>query len=34
MGGGTDYICPADLPEETAKKVQEAALQAYRAAGV
>lgn len=20
MGGGTDYICPADLPEETAKK--------------
>ena len=26
MGGGTDYICPADLPEETAAKVQEAAL--------
>lgn len=34
MGGGTDYICPADLPEETAKKVQEAALQACHAAGV
>lgn len=34
MGGGTDYICPADLPEETTRKVQEAALQAYRAAGV
>lgn len=34
MGGGTDYICPADLPEETAAKVQEAALKAYRAAGV
>ena len=28
MGGGTDYICPADLPEETAAKVQEAALKA------
>lgn len=25
MGGGTDYICPADLPEETAANVQEAA---------
>ena len=34
MGGGTDYICPADLPEEIAAKVQEAALKAYRAAGV
>lgn len=34
MGGGTDYICPADLPEETAAKVQEAALKAYKAAGV
>ncbi len=34
MGGGTDYICPADLPEETAKKVQAAALAAYHAAGV
>ncbi len=28
------YICPADLPEETAAKVQEAALKAYKAAGV
>ena len=34
MGGGTDYICPADLPEETAANVQEAALKAYKAAGV
>lgn len=34
MGGGTDYICPADLPEETTRRVQEAAMQAYRAAGV
>lgn len=34
MGGGTDYICPADIPEETAAKVQEAALKAYNAAGV
>ena len=34
MGGGTDYICPTDLPEEIAAKVQEAALKAYRAAGV
>ena len=31
---GTDYIGPADLPEEIAAKVQEAALKAYRAAGV
>ena len=28
------HICPADLPEETAAKVQEAALKAYKAAGV
>ncbi|MDO4410641.1 MAG: D-alanine--D-alanine ligase [Akkermansia sp.] len=34
MGGGTDYICPAELPDEVAKQVQEAALQAYHAAKV
>ncbi len=34
MGGGTDYICPADIPDEVAQNVQAAALAAYRAAGV
>lgn len=33
-GGGTDYYCPADLSEETTRRVQEAALAAYRAAGI
>lgn len=32
--GGTDYFCPADLPDEVAAQVQRLALQAYRAAGV
>lgn len=31
LGGGTDYICPADLDEETTRAVQEAALAAYNA---
>jgi len=33
-GGGTDYHCPADLDEETTRRVQEAALAAHRALGV
>lgn len=33
-GGGTDYCCPAELSEETTKRVQDAALAAYRAAGI
>jgi len=32
--GGTDYFCPADLPAETTRRVQEAALAAHRALGV
>ncbi len=32
--GGTDYFCPADLPEATTRRVQEAALAAHRALGV
>ncbi|MCC8021608.1 MAG: D-alanine--D-alanine ligase [Akkermansia sp.] len=31
MGGGTDYICPADIPDSVALRVQEAALAAFRA---
>lgn len=34
LGGGTDYICPADLPEDVTIRVQEAALAAYKALGV
>ncbi|SHJ77627.1 D-alanine--D-alanine ligase [Rubritalea squalenifaciens DSM 18772] len=29
--GGTDYFCPADLDEETTRKVQEAAVAAHKA---
>lgn len=32
--GGTDYYCPADLPADVTKRVQELALKAYRAVGV
>ena len=31
---GSDYICPADISPEDTRAVQEAALAAYRAAGV
>jgi D-alanine-D-alanine ligase len=31
--GGTDYFCPADLPEEVTLAVQEQALMAHRAVG-
>jgi D-alanine-D-alanine ligase len=31
---GSDYYCPADLPEETTRRVQEAALAAHRALGI
>jgi len=31
--GGTDYFCPADLPEEVTLAVQEQALKAHRAVG-
>ena len=34
MGGGTDYICPADISKEATLAVQEAALAAYKAVGV
>ncbi len=34
MGGGTDYICPANISEEITRSVQEAALKAYKAVGV
>ncbi len=34
MGGGTDYICPADIPDDIAQNVQAAAMAAYQAAGV
>ncbi len=33
-GGGTDYICPADISEAATRKVQAAALRAHRALGV
>ena len=32
--GGTDYFCPADLPEEVTTAVQEQALKAHRSLGV
>jgi D-alanine-D-alanine ligase len=32
--GGTDYFCPADLPETVTRAVQEEALKAHRALGV
>jgi D-alanine-D-alanine ligase len=32
--GGTDYFCPADLPEAVTQAVQEEALKAHRALGV
>ena len=32
--GGTDYFCPADLPEEVTRAVQEAAVAAHRALGI
>ncbi len=34
QGGGTDYFCPADLPDEVTKAVQQAALEAHRCLGV
>lgn len=33
-GAGSDYYCPADLPEETTRRVQQAALAAHRALGI
>lgn len=33
-GGGSDYICPADISESATQKVQAAALRAHRALGV
>ncbi|WAC20377.1 D-alanine--D-alanine ligase [Luteolibacter sp. SL250] len=33
-GKGSQYICPADLDEETTRSVQEAALAAYKALGI
>jgi D-alanine-D-alanine ligase len=33
QGGGTDYICPADITEEETAVVQAAALAAYKAVG-
>nr|AIA11048.1 D-alanine--D-alanine ligase [uncultured bacterium] len=32
-GGAADHYCPADLPEETTRKLQELALKAHRALG-
>lgn len=32
--GGTDYFCPADLPDEVAERVREEALKAHRSLGV
>lgn len=32
--GGTDYYCPADLPDDVTAEVQRLALEAYRAAGI
>lgn len=34
LGGGTDYICPADLPDDVTARVQAEALAAYKALGV
>ena len=33
-GGGTDYFCPADLPEDVTRAVQEAAVAAHRSLGI
>ena len=33
-GGGTDYFCPADLPDDITQAVQEAAVAAHRALGI
>ncbi len=33
-GAGSDYYCPADLDEETTRRVQEAALAGHRALGI
>ena len=33
-GDGSDYFCPADLDEDTTRRVQEAALEAHRALGI
>lgn len=33
-GAGSDYHCPADLDEETTRRVQEAALAAHRSLGI
>lgn len=33
-GGGTDYFCPADLPEEVTAAVQDAAVAAHRSLGI
>jgi D-alanine-D-alanine ligase len=33
-GGGTDYFCPADLPDDITKAVQEAAVAAHNALGI
>ncbi len=32
--GGTEYICPAELPDDVTKAVQDAALAAHRALGI
>lgn len=32
--GGTDYFCPADLPDEVTAAVQQAALEAHRCLGI
>ncbi len=32
--GGTDYFCPADLPDDITKAVQDAAVAAHRALGI
>jgi len=32
--GGTDYFCPADLPEEVTRAVQEQALKAHQSLGI
>ncbi|MFT4547498.1 MAG: D-alanine-D-alanine ligase [Verrucomicrobiales bacterium] len=33
-GGGTDYFCPADLPDDVTEAVQAAAIEAHRAIGI
>ncbi len=34
LGGGTDYICPADITQEETQAVQQVAAAAYQAAGI